>query len=205
VSAGTAATAVLLLVAGLPATSGPAATPTADAPAYAFPVRPATAADYGRAHHDYPATDVFAPCGSPVVAPTAGTLTEVRRRDAWDPRTDRGAARGGRSVTLVGDDGVRYYGSHLASVRRGLAPGDWVAAGEPLGRVGSSGSARGVACHLHFGISPACGVRGDWWTRRGALPPYPYLRAWERGVDRSPAPAVRRLAADGGCPRAPGR
>lgn len=193
-------TALLLAAASPPAVAGPAAERTD----YTFPVRPAAVADYGRAHHDYPATDVFAPCGATVVAPTAGTLTEVRRRDTWDPRTDRGAARGGRSVTLVGDDGVRYYGSHLSSVRRGLASGDRVRAGDPLGRVGRTGSARGTPCHLHFGISPACDVAGDWWTRRGALPPYPYLRAWERGADRSPAPAVRRLAADGGCPGAPG-
>jgi peptidoglycan LD-endopeptidase LytH len=181
---------------GAPETTRAAArpAPTASGPAaarYVFPVQPSTVAAYGRGHHDYPATDIFAPCGTRVVAPAAGTVQEVSRTDRWRPTADSGATRGGLSVSIVGGDGVRYYGSHLAAVAPGLAAGDHVRAGEPIGSVGRTGSARGTGCHLHFGLSPACGP-GDWAVRRGVVDPWPYLDAWRRGRPRSPAAEVAR-------------
>ncbi|CAN5426839.1 hypothetical protein BH18ACT8_BH18ACT8_14420 [soil metagenome] len=80
-----------------------------------FPVRGATS--YGSAHHDYPATDIFAACGSRVVAPIRGRVLEVSRRDRWDPATDRPADRGGKFVAIRGADGVRYYGSVPPALR----------------------------------------------------------------------------------------
>ncbi|HMA47516.1 MAG TPA: hypothetical protein VKP11_10000, partial [Frankiaceae bacterium] len=118
-----------------PTTSPPPATaagPAAPGPArYVFPVR-GCEVGYGRVHHDYPATDVFAPVGCAFVAPTDGVVDEVVPTDRWDPATDRGADRGGRAVSVVGDDGVRYYGSHLRDVAAGLRPGERVAAGALL-------------------------------------------------------------------------
>ena len=209
--------AVLVLVAacsspGRP--SGPAAAPATAPPAttgaragtepttrpaevrYVFPVA-GCRVSYGHVHHDYPATDVFAARGCAFVAPVDGRVDEVSRVDRWDPGADRASQRGGLSVSLVGVDGVRYYGSHLMSIAPGVAPGLAVRAGRVLGRVGNTGNARRTASHLHFGISwPTPG--GVWWVRRGVLYPWPYLDAWRRGRDRSPAAAVRAARARAG-------
>jgi murein DD-endopeptidase MepM/ murein hydrolase activator NlpD len=156
---------------------------------YVFPVKPASAATYGRYHHDYPATDIFASCGTEVVAPTAGVVHEVSRVDLWDPAVNAGSTRGGLSVSIIGRDGVRYYGSHFQTIRKGVEPGVKVATGQLLGTVGRTGSARPTPCHLHFGISPPCGA-GDWQVRRGVVPTWPYLDAWKAGTQRSPAKEV---------------
>ena len=147
---------------------------------------------YAQSHHDYPAVDVFARRGCLFVSPVAGRVDEVNRVDRWSSSTNRGADRGGLSVSIVGVDGVRYYGSHLESVLTNIAPGSRVSPGTPLGHVGDTGSARGVGTHLHFGLSwptPA----GYWWIRRGAVSPGAFLDAWRRGRDVAPAPAVRRV------------
>ena len=192
-----------------PATSDPAAPTTGDpgarttttaraaAPAgYRFPVA-GCRARYGRSHHDYPAADMFANRGCAFVAPIAGRVDEVTRTDTWSPASNRGADRGGRSVSLVGVDGVRYYGSHLEAVAPGVVPGLRVRAGQPLGRIGNSGSARVTAPHLHFGISWPTRP-GIWWVRRGMVPPAGYLDAWRAGDDLSPAGAVRAARAEAG-------
>lgn len=166
--------------------------PSAPAPpgGYTFPLSPAASARYGRAHHDYPATDIFAPCGTPVVAVTAGVVDEVSRTDSWSAVTDDPALRGGLSTSIVGDDGVRYYGSHLSEVAPGIEAGVRVHPGQPLGKVGDSGNARGTGCHLHFGISPPCGP-GDWRVRRGTIYPWPFLDSWRAGEARSPYSEVK--------------
>lgn len=173
----------------------------AESPDYRLPVA-GCSVSYARSHHDYPAADMFADSGCRFVAPVAGVVDEVVRKDTWDPKTNRGADRGGRSVSLVGVDGVRYYGSHLAKVSPGITPGQEVAAGELLGRIGESGSARGTGSHLHFGISWPT-PHGRWWVRRGTVPPQPYLDSWRDGGDRSPEPAVtkaqRRYGDDSRC------
>ena len=146
---------------------------------YIFPVQPPEVASYGAAHHDYPATDIFAPLRSVFVAVTNGVIDELSYEDFWDPAVDDPALRSGRYITMIGDDGVRYHGSHLDEVLPGLAAGDRVVAGQILGYVGNSGNARGIAHHLHFGISYPT-FAGDWETRRGVLSPYSYLQAWTR-------------------------
>jgi murein DD-endopeptidase MepM/ murein hydrolase activator NlpD len=165
----------------------------------AFPV--AAKATYARTHHDYPATDIIANCGSPVLAVTDGVMLEVSREDAYNVKADDGALRGGLYVSLLGDDGVRYYGSHLRLVLSGIDANVRVRAGQVLGQVGDTGDA-GV-CHLHFGISPPCARTADWWVRRGVIWPWSYLDAWRAGTAKSPAPEITEWAKKYGCPGAP--
>jgi peptidoglycan LD-endopeptidase LytH len=174
----------------LTTTAAPTTTTGAAAPVrYRYPVA-GCQARYGRSHHDYPAADMFTSRGCAFVAPVAGRVDEVTRTDIWRQASDRGADRGGRSVSLVGVDGVRYYGSHLEAVAPGIAPGTTVRAGQPLGRIGNSGSARITPVHLHFGISWPTRP-GIWWVRRGMVPPQRYLDSWRDGGNLSPVRAVR--------------
>ena len=155
---------------------------------YVFPIR-GCRVSYGHTHHDYPATDIFAARGCVVVSPVTGRVDEVSTVDRWQSSTNRGADRGGLSFSIVGDDGVRYYGSHLSSIR--VRAGQRVTAGAVVGAVGNTGDARGIATHLHFGLSWPT-RHGVWWVRRGEVYPWPYLDAWRAGSDKSPAAAVAR-------------
>ncbi|MFQ5854736.1 MAG: M23 family metallopeptidase [Anaerolineae bacterium] len=166
-----------------PATAG--VQPTLAEIPHVFPLIPADAASYARAHHDYPATDMFAPEGTEFVAVTNGVVEEVSRIDVWSSTNDGLCTRGGLSVSLVGDDGVRYYGSHLAAVAPGIESGTRVVAGQLLGYIGSSGNARGVLPHLHFGISRPTGPN-DCGVRRGEAWPYEYLEKWRAGENVVP-------------------
>ncbi|MBN1437800.1 MAG: M23 family metallopeptidase [Anaerolineales bacterium] len=152
---------------------------------YVFPVQPQEKADFAEGGHAYPATDIFTDVGSDFVAVTAGVVDFVRYKDIWDPVTDDPAVAGGLCVAIIGDDGVRYYGSHLSEIAVGIRPGARVEAGQLLGLTGTSGNARDTTPHLHFGISHPT-YPEDWKTRRGELDPYPYLVAWSRGEEVTP-------------------
>ena len=163
------------------------------APVYVFPVA-GCKVTYAHSHHDYQATDIQAKAGCKYVAPIGGTITEVSPKDIWNSKKNLGDTRGGLSVTLVGVDGVRYYGSHFKGIAPGIEPGVVVAAGQILAYVGATGSARGTAPHVHFGISWVTPVElNAWWVRRGVLYPWPYLDAWKAGTDKSPFAAVEKL------------
>jgi len=178
--------------------ASPSSTPTAAR--YVFPVQ-AAVATYAHGHDDYPASDILAPCGTAVVAAADGVVLELNRVDRWDPATDDGAWRGGRFMSILGDDGVRYYGAHFSMIVDSLAPGVRVAAGQQIGLVGTTGLSS--ACHLHFGISPPCARVGDWWNRRGVIWPWPYLDAWRAGTSTSAVPEVTAWHAAHGCPATP--
>jgi murein DD-endopeptidase MepM/ murein hydrolase activator NlpD len=179
-------------------------TPAVAAPVYVFPV-PECKVNYARAHHDYPATDILAKQGCKFVSPIDGVVDEVSRTDVWSGKTNLGIERGGLYVSVIGTDGVRYYGSHLRTVVRSIQPGVSVKAGQILGTIGSTGSARGTSPHLHFGISwPTPTQPNVWWVRRGAVLPWKYLEAWNKGQDLSPAKAVaKQLAKVGEIPPEP--
>ena len=186
-------------------TPSPSPTPTPDPttpapPRYVFPVI-ASNATYAHTHHDYPASDIIAPCGSPNVAVTDGVILEVNRVDTWDPKVNAGATRGGLSVSLLGDDGVRYYGSHYRSILPAIEAGVRVQAGQQLGVVGDTGDA-GV-CHLHFGISPVCARTADWWVRRGEIWPWSYLDSWRAGGSKSPVAEIADWVRTNGCLASP--
>ena len=166
----------------------PAMAPAHAAPIYLFPVA-GCEVNYARAHHDYAATDILANAGCKFVAPIAGVVDEVNRIDTWRGKENLGNTRGGLSVSIIGTDGVRYYGSHLRSIPASIQPGLTVKAGRNLGAIGASGSARGTAPHLHFGISWPTATN-IWWVRRGEVLPWKYLDAWKAGKDLSPVKEV---------------
>ena len=184
----------LFIALAIMAASFPSGTTAANAaPIYVFPVVGCTAT-YAKTHHDYQATDIQAKAGCKYVAPIGGTITEVATKDIWNSKKNLGDTRGGLSVTLVGDDGVRYYGSHFKSIEPGIEPGVVVVAGQTLAYVGATGSARGTKPHVHFGISWPTPVESNvWWVRRGVLYPWPYLDAWKAGTDKSPFNTVEKL------------
>ncbi|MFM9015887.1 MAG: M23 family metallopeptidase [Candidatus Nanopelagicus sp.] len=161
------------------------------APIYTFPIADCKVT-YSRYHHDYPAADIFGKKGCAFVSPIAGVVDEVNTVDRWSGKTNLGADRGGLSISIVGDDGVRYYGSHLSKIEANIIPGYRVVSGEKLGEIGSTGSAKGTKAHLHFGISYPT-EKGMWWIRRGVglgsngkTPPFKYLQAWQAGKDLRP-------------------
>jgi murein DD-endopeptidase MepM/ murein hydrolase activator NlpD len=116
-------------------------------------------------------------------------VDEVNRVDLWKSPPNLGIDRGGLYVSIIGVDGVRYYGSHLRTIPASIQPGVVVKAGRLLGTVGSTGRARGTAPHLHFGISWPT-PPDTWWIRRGEVHPWRYLDSWKNGKDRSPVKEV---------------
>jgi murein DD-endopeptidase MepM/ murein hydrolase activator NlpD len=162
--------------------------PAQAAPNYVFPI---VGCDYtyAKAHHDYPATDILAKAGCRYVAATSGVIDEVNRVDSWSGKTNLGVDRGGLYVSFIGDDGVRYYASHLRTIPLSIQPGVVVKAGRFLGTVGATGSARGTKPHIHFGLSWSTPPQ-TWWVRRGMVWPWKYLDAWKVGKDLSPAKEV---------------
>ena len=111
----------------------------------------------GRIHEGF---DVNAACGKPLLAARGGTV--IRR--AYNGRLD------GHFIVIRGlAENRTYRYSHLASaapVRRG----ERVFTGQLVGRVGRTGNARTIGCHLHFEI------------RQGKrfIDPEPHLRRWDR-------------------------
>lgn len=178
-----------------PTTLAPTTTIDPDLVRRAFPVQDAVNAGWSNSHHDYPATDIFHPggCGTTLVAPVDGAVLEIRRDDLWSVQSDDPSARGGKYLSILGDDGVRYYMAHFQALEASLAPGVRVAAGQVVGEMGRTG--RAGACHLHFALSPPC-PNDEWWVRRGVLWPFGYLEQWQKEVNAPPVDEVLQWAVD---------
>jgi murein DD-endopeptidase MepM/ murein hydrolase activator NlpD len=114
----------------------------------------------GRAHE---ATDIVAPRGTPVLAVDSGTIVKLF--------TSR---EGGLTVYQFDSSQVYcYYYAHLDRYAEGIAERAAVRAGDCLGYVGSTGNARSLGPHLHFGIT-RIGPEKHWWGGQ-AIDPYPIL------------------------------
>ena len=155
---------------------------------YTFPVS-GPEVFYPRDHLDYPAADLSG-CRQLVRAPISGVVVDVRDTDNWDPAVDSPGTRGGLTITLHGDDFVRYYFSHLGRLM--VKKGQRVASGQKIATVGQSGNAKTTLCHLHFGMSRICPM-SEQNVRRGEIWPQPYLDDWKRGINTSPNREVQRL------------
>lgn len=129
----------------IPGTAGGFTCPVAGSPHYIN--------DFGIAKGDgryHEGIDVFAPRGTDVRAPVGGTVEHLT------------GTRGGKQVHLFGDDGYRYWGTHLDT----FGPSGRVEAGEVLGTVGTTGNASGGPPHVHFEA---------YWAGQ-SVNPYPALR-----------------------------
>ncbi|MCU1388526.1 MAG: putative metalloendopeptidase, partial [Ilumatobacteraceae bacterium] len=104
----------------------------------------------GGRHHE--GVDMMAAFGTPEVAVVSGFATFKTN------------ALGGNVISLVGDDGNRYYYAHLSSWE---GESRQVAQGEVIGYVGHTGDTS--ANHLHFEIHPGGGA---------AVNPYPTVRKY---------------------------
>jgi murein DD-endopeptidase MepM/ murein hydrolase activator NlpD len=86
--------------------------------------------------------DMLAPMGTPLQAVVSGFVSQRRN------------TLGGITLTLLGDNGNRYYYAHLSAYEGAGGP---VTQGQVIGYLGDSGNATGVP-HLHFEIHPSGGV-----------------------------------------------
>ena len=116
----------------------------------------------GRAGHSHQGHDVFAECGTPMVAARGGKVKFKQYH---------GAA--GNYVVIDGAaSDADYVYMHLAEPSP-FAPGDRVYTGQRIGAVGETGNARG--CHLHFELWGAPG----WYDGGKPFDPLPSLQAWD--------------------------
>ncbi len=160
---------------------------------YLYPIPSSTHSGYQGTHSGYPATDVFASCGAPIISPVHGIVNDLRRVDPWNQSVDDPFTRGGKFVSILGVDGVRYYLAHFTEIADSITVGANVVPGQYLGSMGTTG--RSSACHLHFSISPPC-PNDEWWVRRGVIWPYTYFDSWRGGGQLSPVDEVQRWLAN---------
>jgi murein DD-endopeptidase MepM/ murein hydrolase activator NlpD len=142
---------------------------------YAFPLPHDTVTlnQIRASHHDYPASDLGVPEGTPVYAVHPGTVTNV-----YEPCP---TCKCGWGVTITGLDNHRYTYCHGTQVA--VQAGAEVAAGQLIMLAGATGNAQGA--HVHFQIRNPAGT---------LVCPQPLLEAWWNGIGLSPVGAPT-----GGC------
>jgi murein DD-endopeptidase MepM/ murein hydrolase activator NlpD len=116
----------------------------------------------GRSGHSHQGQDVFAKCGTKLVAARAGTVKFNQYHSA-----------AGYYVVVDGyKSKFDYVYMHLQE-RSPFRTGDKLRPGQMLGRVGDTGNAQG--CHLHYEMWSAPG----WYDGGNPLDPYRFLKAWD--------------------------
>ena len=115
----------------------------------------------GRGHKGQ---DVFADCGTPLLAALGGVVTMAKFHD-----------RAGNYVVITADDRTSQAYMHLRRPTT-LKKGDRVEAGQQVGEVGDTGRATG--CHLHFELWTAPG----WYEGGEPIDPLPFLRSLDTGA-----------------------
>lgn len=88
-------------------------------------------------------TDVFAARGTPVRAPSTGSIRYAN------------GGLGGIAAYVVQADGTYFYLAHLDRRPDGQHDGQTVQVGDTVGYVGTTGNASGGSPHLHFEYHPA--------------------------------------------------
>jgi murein DD-endopeptidase MepM/ murein hydrolase activator NlpD len=116
----------------------------------------------GRAGHSHQGQDVFARCGTPLVAARGGTVRFKQYH----------AAAGNYVVINAAGTDVDYVYMHLAEPTP-FRVGDRVYTGQRIGAVGDTGNADG--CHLHFELWSPPG----WYDGGKPFDPLPSLQAWD--------------------------
>jgi len=116
----------------------------------------------GRAGHSHQGHDVFAECGTPMVAARGGRVQFKQYH----------AAAGNYVVIDGAGTDVDYAYMHLAEPSP-FQTGDRVYTGQRIGSVGETGNARG--CHLHFELWGAPG----WYDGGKPFDPLASLEAWD--------------------------
>ena len=116
----------------------------------------------GRAGHSHQGHDVFARCGTRMVAARGGLVKFSGYH----------GAAGNYMVIDGGTSGFDYAYMHLTAPSP-FRKGDRVYTGQEIGTVGDSGNAQG--CHLHFEMWGDPG----WYTGGRPVDPFPALRAWD--------------------------
>jgi len=114
----------------------------------------------GRGHQGQ---DVFAACGTPLMAARGGRV-----------KMKRFQSRAGNYIVIDGaDTDVDYAYMHLREAAL-VDQGDRVRTGQLIGYVGDTGDAQG--CHLHFEEWRGPG----WYTGGSPFDPLPDLKAWDK-------------------------
>jgi murein DD-endopeptidase MepM/ murein hydrolase activator NlpD len=116
----------------------------------------------GRSGHSHQGQDVFAKCGTPLVAARGGKVQFKQYH----------AAAGNYVVIDAAGTQVDYVYMHLAEPTP-FRPGDRVYTGQRIGAVGDTGNADG--CHLHFELWNPPG----WYDGGRPFDPLPSLKAWD--------------------------
>jgi murein DD-endopeptidase MepM/ murein hydrolase activator NlpD len=116
----------------------------------------------GRTGHTHQGQDVFAACGTPLVAARGGVV-----------KLNQNEANAGNYLVIDGaGTDIDYVYMHMAE-RSPLLKGAKVLTGQAIGLVGDTGDA--VGCHLHFEMWSKPG----WYTGGSPFDPLPFLKAWD--------------------------
>jgi murein DD-endopeptidase MepM/ murein hydrolase activator NlpD len=133
---------------------------------FAFPIRGAhdlgqSAANNFGGGRGHQGQDMFARCGTPLVAAHAGKVTKAE----FD-------GRAGNYVVITDASGQSYVYMHMGAPAT-VEQRSQVVAGQQVGEVGQTGRASG--CHLHFELWTSPG----WYMGGRAVDPLPELRRWK--------------------------